>query len=73
MIMKKNVGNTDRFVRVMFGIILLILFMSGAIENNLVQWIVLGVSLILIITAFATFCPLYALVGKSTCEVKRKK
>ncbi|MBN8566622.1 DUF2892 domain-containing protein [Flavobacterium filum] len=71
--MKKNVGNTDRFVRVMFGIILLILFMSGAIENNLVQWIVLGVSLILIITAFATFCPLYALVGKNTCEVKKKK
>jgi len=71
--MKKNVGNTDRFVRVMFGIILLILFMSGAIENNLVQWIVLGVSMILIITAFATFCPLYALVRKSTCEVKRKK
>ncbi len=71
--MKKNVGNTDRFVRVMFGIILLILFMSGAIENNVVQWVVLGVSLLLIITAFATFCPLYALVGKNTCEVKKKK
>ncbi len=71
--MKKNVGNTDRFVRVMFGIILLILFMSGAIENNIVQWVVLGVSLLLIITAFATFCPLYALVGKNTCEVKKKK
>lgn len=71
--MKKNVGNTDRFVRVMFGIILLILFMSGAIENNLIRWIVLGLSLILIITAFATFCPLYALVGKNTCEVKKKK
>lgn len=70
--MKKNVGNTDRFVRVMFGIILLILFMSGAIDN-LLQWIVLGVSLILIITAFTTFCPLYALLGKSTCEVKKKK
>lgn len=70
--MKKNVGNTDRFVRVMFGIILLILFMSGAIENNL-KWIVLGVSMILIITAFATFCPLYALLGKNTCEVKKKK
>lgn len=71
--MKKNVGNTDRFVRVMFGIILLILFMSGAIENNLIQWIVLGVSLILIITSFTTFCPLYALVGKNTCEVKKRK
>jgi hypothetical protein len=71
--MKKNVGNTDRFVRVMFGIILLIIFMSGAITNSLWNWIILAVSLVLIITAFATFCPLYALVGKSSCEVKRKK
>jgi hypothetical protein len=71
--MKKNVGNTDRFVRVMFGIILLIIFMSGAITNSLWNWIILAVSLVLIITAFATFCPLYALLGKSSCEVKRKK
>jgi hypothetical protein len=71
--MKKNIGNTDRFVRVMFGIILLIIFMSGAITNSLWNWIILAVSLVLIITAFATFCPLYALLGKSSCEVKRKK
>ena len=71
--MKKNVGNTDRFVRVMFGIILLILFMSNAIKDSLWNWMILGVSAILIITAFATFCPLYALMGKNTCEVKRKK
>lgn len=71
--MKNNVGNTDRFVRVMIGIILLILFMSGAIESNTLSWVVLAVSLVLIITAFATFCPLYALLGKNTCEVKKKK
>lgn len=71
--MKNNVGNTDRFVRVMFGIILLILFMSGAIESNTLSWVVLAVSLVLIITAFATFCPLYAIIGKNTCEVKKKK
>ena len=71
--MKKNIGNTDRFVRVMFGIILLIIFTSGAITNSLWNWIILAVSLVLIITAFATFCPLYALLGKSSCEVKRKK
>ncbi len=71
--MKKNVGNTDRFVRVMFGIILLILFMSGFVENNILKWSIFGVSAILIVTSFATFCPLYAILGKSTCEVKKKK
>jgi hypothetical protein len=72
--MKKNIGNTDRFVRIMFGIILLILFMSGVLsENPTIKWILLGVSAILIITSFATFCPLYAVLGKSTCDVKKKK
>jgi hypothetical protein len=71
--MKKNVGNTDRFVRVMFGLILLILFMSNAIKDSMWNWIILGVSSILIVTAFATFCPLYAIIGKNTCEVKKKK
>ena len=71
--MKKNVGNTDRFMRIIFGIILLILFMSKAIKDDLWNWIILGVSSILIITAFATFCPLYAILGKNTCEVKKKK
>lgn len=71
--MKKNVGNTDRFVRVMFGIILLILFMSNAIKDSMWNWIILGVSTILIVTAFATFCPLYAILGKNTCEVKKRK
>lgn len=71
--MKKNIGNTDRFVRVIFGIILLILFMSKAIKDDLWNWIILGVSSILIITSFATFCPLYAVLGKNTCEVKKKK
>lgn len=70
--MKKNVGNTDRFVRIIFGIILLILFMSGVIENATIKWIILGVSAILIITSFATYCPLYAIVGKNTCEKKKR-
>lgn len=71
--MKKNVGSADRFVRIIFGIILLILFMSGFIESNTLKWSIFGVSVILIVTSFATFCPLYALLGKSTCEVKKKK
>jgi hypothetical protein len=70
--MKRNMGNTDRFVRIIFGIILLILVMSGALENATFKWIVLGVSSILIITSFLTFCPLYVLLGKNTCEVKKR-
>lgn len=70
--MKKNVGKTDRFVRIIFGIILLLLFLANVVDSN-IKWAVLGVSVILIVTSFTTFCPMYAILGKSTCEVKRKK
>jgi hypothetical protein len=70
--MKRNVGNTDRFVRIILGIILLLLFLSNIIDNG-AKWLILGVSVILIITSFATFCPLYAILGKNTCEVKKRK
>lgn len=70
--MKRNVGNTDRFVRIIFGIIFLLLFLSNVIDSG-VKWAVLGVSVILIVTSFATFCPLYAVLGKNTCEVRKKK
>lgn len=71
--MKKNVGNTDRFVRVMIGIILLIIFMSGIVNDSAWKWGLFGVCAILIVTSFANFCPLYALIGKSTCTVRKKK
>lgn len=70
--MKRNVGNTDRFVRIIFGIILLLLFLSNVIDSG-AKWAILGVSVILIVTSFATFCPLYAVLGKNTCDVKKKK
>ena len=70
--MKRNVGNTDRFVRIILGIILLLLFLSNIIDNG-AKWLILGVSVILIITSFATFCPLYAILGKNTSEVKKRK
>ena len=50
--MKKNVGSADRFVRIIFGIILLILFMSGFIENTVLKWSVFAISVILIVTSF---------------------
>jgi hypothetical protein len=70
--MKTNVGKTDRFFRIIFGIILLLLFLANVIDSNM-KWAILGVSIILIATSFTTFCPLYAILGKNTCAVKRKK
>lgn len=67
--MKKNVGSIDKVIRVLlaFGIVLLNYF---EIINGTVAIILLVIAMILIVTSFANFCPLYALLGKSTCKTK---
>lgn len=70
--MKKNVGNGDRFLRIMIGIIALILVMGNVVEGAL-MWIALAVGIIMVVTSSIQFCPLYTLFGFSTCKVKNKK
>jgi hypothetical protein len=70
--MKKNVGNGDRFLRIMIGIIALILVMGNVIEGTL-MWIVLVTGLIMVVTSSIQFCPAYSIFGVNTCKVKSKK
>ncbi|MFT5755042.1 MAG: hypothetical protein ACI924_002295 [Flavobacterium sp.] len=70
--MKKNVGNGDRFLRIMIGIIALILVMGNVIEGTL-MWIVLAIGLIMVFTSSIQFCPAYSIFGVNTCKVKSKK
>jgi len=60
--MKKNVGKTDKWIRIIIGIVLLslILFVKG----NL-RWLGL-IGLIPLITGLLRYCPLYALLKIST-------
>lgn len=70
--MKKNVGTGDRFLRVMIGIIVVILGLSGMLDGT-VKWIALGVGVVMVFTASMQFCPLYTLLGVNTCKIKSKK
>lgn len=70
--MKKNIGNGDRFLRIILGIIGVILALSGSFGGNL-KWGLLTVGLLLIVTSSIQFCPLYTLLGINTCKVKTKK
>jgi len=64
--MKKNVGNADKWIRIVLGIVLLSLILI--IQNN---WRWLGlIGLIPLATAFLNFCPIYALFGISTNKDK---
>lgn len=61
--MWRNVGRVDRIIRLVLGIGLLGLY--GALNPPLKYFTLLG--LVLVATAFSGFCPLYRLLGLSTC------
>ena len=64
-VMDSNVGKNDRIARIASGLLLVLLAVTGVIS----AWGWLG--LILIATGLISFCPLYALFNKSTCNRKK--
>lgn len=63
--MKKNVGSLDRSLRIVIGLGLIALAVTGPRA----PWGWIG--LVPLLTAAAGRCPLYTLLGKSTCHVVR--
>lgn len=62
--MKSNVGGIDRILRIVLGLALIALTLTGAIG----AWGWIG--LVPLATAALGFCPLYTVLGFSTCPVK---
>ena len=65
--MKSNVGGIDRGLRIVLGIVLIALAATGTVG----WWGWLGV--VPLLTGLVSFCPLYLLLGLSTCPVKSKQ
>lgn len=63
--MKTNVGNLDRILRAVLGLTLLGLTLTGTIG----AWGWIG--LVPLGTSALGFCPLYTVLGFSTCPMKR--
>jgi hypothetical protein len=67
--MKKNVGSTDKIIRLVLAALIAVLYFANVIQG--IVAIVLGVvAVVLTLTSFINFCPLYAALGKSTCKIK---
>jgi hypothetical protein len=62
--MKTNVGGIDRVLRIVVGLALIALTLTGAI--GVWGWI----GLVPLATAAIGFCPLYTVLGFSSCPVK---
>lgn len=66
--MKANEGKTDRVVRIVLGIILLVVgfILLGSIKVLAIILLILGV--IALFTGITGFCALYKVFGMSTCS-----
>lgn len=70
--MTANLGNADRVIRAILGIVLIIaplLNMPEIWANAYLAYGSMAVGVILIATALVRFCPLYRLFGLSTCKI----
>ncbi len=69
--MGKNTGHIDRILRTVLGIVAIVFaWVSWASLGTVLGSILAIVGIILVATAAMGFCPLYRIVGISTCKVK---
>lgn len=57
--MKPNIGNTDRIIRAVVGVALILIGLLVPMSSAALQIIVLILGVILVATAAIRFCPLY--------------
>lgn len=70
--MKKNMGFTDRIIRVLIAIVIAALYFTETISGTL-SIVLLVLASVFVLTSFVSFCPLYAPFKASTCAIKEKK
>ena len=64
--MKINVGNMDRALRIIVGVILITLAATGIFA----PWGWIGI--IPLVTGIIKSCPLYSILGMNTCPMEKK-
>lgn len=70
--MKKNMGTTDKAIRLIIAIVIAILYFTDTISGTL-GIVLLAVAGIFVLTSLINFCPLYTLFGIQTCPINNKK
>ncbi len=67
--MKKNMGSADRIIRILAAIIVAVLYFTGVVSGTL-GIVLLVAAGVFLLTGFISFCPLYPILGISTCSKK---
>ncbi len=70
--MTANLGNLDRVARVILGLALFIaplLNVPAIWSGSILAYVSMAAGVVFVATAFFRFCPLYRLLGVSTCKL----
>jgi hypothetical protein len=68
--MKKNMGSTDKIVRIILAAVFATLYFTETVTGTLgLVLVILGG--VFLATSLISFCPLYSIFGMSTCPVKQ--
>lgn len=70
--MKKNIGKSDKMIRVILALILAAIDFFEIVTWEY-SWIFTVFAITLLVTSLINFCPAYTLLGVNTCENKNLK
>ena len=70
--MKKNMGSTDKVIRIVVALIIAGLYFTEIIPGA-IGIVLMAIAAIFVLTSFISFCPLYMPFGISTCKTKETK
>ena len=56
--LNKNMGSTDKIIRVLLAIIGAVLIFTGVVQGTL-AWVVGILAVVFVLTSLVSFCPLY--------------
>jgi hypothetical protein len=70
--MTTNMGTADRVIRLLVAAIAVFLYYNGTLTGTM-GIVALVLAVVFTLTSLVSFCPLYAIVGMSTCPAPNKK
>ena len=69
--MTKNVGNLDKIIRVVLALVATYFAYTNYFELAWLEYMLWAVAIILLLTALTSKCPLFSLLGISSCKVEK--
>ncbi len=65
--MDKNIGKTDRLLRLSLAAIMVVIALT---ITSPLRWIAWLVAAIMIVTSLVSICPIYSILGIKTCKTR---